>query len=58
MDLYEYRAKSLNPNGVAWDVLELDLETEPYQVREHLTDKERADFCEQFLSLARNVYTD
>ena len=58
MNLYEYRARASNPNSVAWEVLELDLDTAPYQVREHLTDRERADFREQFSSLARNVYSD
>ena len=58
MNLYEYRAKLANPDSLSWDVVELDIELPSYTVREHLTDLERADFFEQFLSAGRNVYTD
>ena len=57
MNLYEYRQRASNPNSLAWDLVEVDLELPSYTVREHLTDRERADFAEQFSSLARDINT-
>lgn len=58
MRLYEFRELRRDSHSTPWDVLEVSEDLPGYSVREALTDRERADFYEQFLSAGRNVYTD